>query len=463
MLTFLRFPLSKYLVGIENDIATPLYRQQQPLVNLNSLSGTLNENYLDTGIHCQDKSLNNINVVETWPIIAGATLDESQLAATQRILSKAIAIIQGPPGTGKTFVSVSAIKVLLDNWAPGDAPIVVAAQTNHALDQLLMLIARSEPRCFVRLGGRTSKENKEIRERSLYNVCATAKRSSHDGFGSIGNARKALKAQGEIMAHDLEPLVNCKGPFSAELLLKYGVITQPQYDSLQTNDDWVVSSDSDLPSDAITTWLGQEHLEAASPGCPPINMGFMEEELDFDFEQLQEREGETTTNEEDEMVSLSGLWVPICEVYNGVADCGFNEVRVQRLLAEHTDLWKLPSRSRGSVYRYFQRLLKKAILAAFIAHGTDYTRLTRSRKVGKWGMEAKTIRNEGIKLIGCTTTGLSKYRGLLAAVSPRILLVEEAAETLEGTVLAAMFESLEHLILVGDHLQVSRYINGYLT
>ena len=62
-------------------------------------------------------------------------------------------------------------------------------------------------------------------------------------------------------------------------------------------------------------------------------------------------------------------------------------------------------------------------------------------------------------MIGCTTTGLAKYRGLLAALQPRILLIEEAAETLEGTIMAGMLESLEQLILVGDHKQLQANAN----
>ena len=69
-----------------------------------------------------------------------------------------------------------------------------------------------------------------------------------------------------------------------------------------------------------------------------------------------------------------------------------------------------------------------------------------------------------------TTTGLSKYRGLIQSLKPKIVLVEEAAETLEAFVSVACFKtyvwhsswqmmglkvsSLEHLILVGDHLQL---------
>lgn len=65
----------------------------------------------------------------------------------------------------------------------------------------------------------------------------------------------------------------------------------------------------------------------------------------------------------------------------------------------------------------------------------------------------------GTKIIGCTTTGLAKYRGLIAAMQPRTLLIEEAAETLEGTIIAGMFDSLDQLILVGDHQQLQAHAN----
>jgi hypothetical protein len=66
----------------------------------------------------------------------------------------------------------------------------------------------------------------------------------------------------------------------------------------------------------------------------------------------------------------------------------------------------------------------------------------------------RLIRHLGIKVIGCTTTGLSKYRSLLSAVKARVLLIEEAAETLESNVIGGLLDTIEHLILVGDHAQL---------
>jgi helicase required for RNAi-mediated heterochromatin assembly 1 len=69
----------------------------------------------------------------------------------------------------------------------------------------------------------------------------------------------------------------------------------------------------------------------------------------------------------------------------------------------------------------------------------------------------RLIRHLGIKVIGCTTTGLSKYRSLLSALQPRVLLIEEAAETLEGNVIGGLMESIQHLVLVGDHQQLQAH------
>jgi helicase required for RNAi-mediated heterochromatin assembly 1 len=85
------------------------------------------------------------------------------------MLTKQVAIVQGPPGTGKTFTSVAAIKILVANLRDNDPPLIIAAQTNHALDQLLNHVMKFEAR-VVRLGGRSDKENTEILKRTLYEL-----------------------------------------------------------------------------------------------------------------------------------------------------------------------------------------------------------------------------------------------------------------------------------------------------
>jgi helicase required for RNAi-mediated heterochromatin assembly 1 len=50
------------------------------------------------------------------------------------MLTSRLALVQGPPGTGKTFVGLKAVEILLKNLG---GTIVIACQTNHALDQFL--------------------------------------------------------------------------------------------------------------------------------------------------------------------------------------------------------------------------------------------------------------------------------------------------------------------------------------
>ncbi|KAI9302511.1 RNA helicase [Cunninghamella echinulata] len=58
------------------------------------------------------------------------------------------------------------------------------------------------------------------------------------------------------------------------------------------------------------------------------------------------------------------------------------------------------------------------------------------------------------RVIGMTSTAAAKYRDLLEEVQPTVIIVEEAAEMLESHIVAALTNSLQHLILIGDHQQL---------
>ncbi|CUE74577.1 Hypothetical protein, putative [Bodo saltans] len=58
------------------------------------------------------------------------------------------------------------------------------------------------------------------------------------------------------------------------------------------------------------------------------------------------------------------------------------------------------------------------------------------------------------RIIGATTTGAATYVSALRLLRPKVVIVEEAAEVLECQVLSCLPDSVEHLILVGDHKQL---------
>ena len=119
---------------------------------------------------------------------------------------------------------------------------------------------------------------------------------------------------------------------------------------------------------------------------------------------------------------------------------------------KNRDLYDIPNEYRGPAYRHIQQRLKDAIQTKFQEKAKRYAVVCQEAKIGRWEIEYNFVKSA--KILGMTTSGLAKNRALLQSLNPKIVLIEEAAETLEAYVSVACIDSLEHLILVGDHLQL---------
>jgi superfamily I DNA and/or RNA helicase len=64
-------------------------------------------------------------------------------------------------------------------------------------------------------------------------------------------------------------------------------------------------------------------------------------------------------------------------------------------------------------------------------------------------------------LVGMTSTQAASLSNLLCALSPSVLVIEEAAELLEAQLLSCLVPSIQHLILIGDHQQLRPKVNDY--
>lgn len=456
-----RFPLSEHLINIQREVGAPSYLQANPFVDLTSVFSAGNTECLE-----------NVNVLEDWPQPQRmqtylddsqlrrnrnacnspppqgikTELDASQQSALHRILTKRLAIVQGPPGTGKTHVSVVALKAILQGMVPGDPPIIVTAQTNHALDQLLRHIAVFEPE-FIRLGGRTL-DQEIISKRTLFEIRRAMSIPNIPG-SMKGSAHKRLKEVIEQLMTLLSPLRNENEPLPASLFLKLGLISQDQHDSLAKGaQEWVRLEQQDQVPGDVAAWLGDQ-LILVERKYQPEDFGFEVEEVDLEFEQLKELEAEAKGTTDEDFDTLRGPYVTLSEPFTGRAGRGVTDVQMH---LKGPDLWKIPEDCRGSIYRYLQLRAKEEIRKEVQRIAAHYRTVTKDLKVGKWEVDAHIL--QPAKVIGMTTTGLSKYRGLVSSLKPRIILIEEAAETLEGLVMAACMDSLDHLILVGDHKQL---------
>ena len=112
---------------------------------------------------------------------------------------------------------------------------------------------------------------------------------------------------------------------------------------------------------------------------------------------------------------------------------------------------------RGAVYNLMAQRLKATLRSKVRTKAHEYAEAVQKAKIGRWEVDYNYLKNA--RIIGMTTTGLSKYRGLLHSLGPKVVFVEEAAETLEAFVSVACMKSVEHLILVGDHQQLRGHVN----
>ncbi|KAF2714355.1 hypothetical protein K504DRAFT_366188 [Pleomassaria siparia CBS 279.74] len=432
------FPLSEHLVQVNKQVEAPIYVQNNPYTDLSSIV-TLEEAH----------EFQNVNILQDWPSSNAHGLDTSQSRALKRMLSNRLAIVQGPPGTGKTYVSVVALKILLANLTANDPPIIVTCQTNHALDQLLRHVAEFESN-FVRIGGR-SKDKDKIKKRTLYEVRQGFSQPKVPGSlktRALNEVRKLTTAMQMLLA----PLEANKPPIDHRVLLKLRIMTPEQAESLET-EQCAMGISADTPGIHMEQWLGRCLTPSPRP-LQPDDFGMEWEEDDFEVEQLQELEAEANAQDDEDFETLRGPVTHLNDNQKGKG--GSRHLRtdddIRQLLKKTQDLTTIPVSDRGVIYNYFQRQTKQLILIDFRRRAKEFGYWSEQKKIGMWEQDFRILKLQ--RVIGMTTTGLSKYRGLISSLRPRVVLVEEAAETLEAPVTAACLPTLEHLILVGDHQQL---------
>ncbi|KAL1606332.1 hypothetical protein SLS60_003734 [Paraconiothyrium brasiliense] len=439
------FPLSEHLVKAQKGVEPPEYVRIDPHTDLSPLVS------LEEADKFQD-----VNILQEWPTGDSLTLDSSQSKALKRIMTKKLAIVQGPPGTGKTYVSVVALQAMLQNTRRDDPPIIVTCQTNHALDQLLRHVAEFESN-FIRLGGQTKDQDK-IKKRTLYEVRSTFEQAKIPGSRK-NRAMSAMRQLTAKMRLLLAPFERGQPPLDQRLLAKLGLLTEKQAASLEIGVKSVMGIPQTTPSIEMEQWLGR-CLERWEHPYRPDDFGMPYEEDDFDeAEQLQELEAEAVARDDDDDIeALKGPITALSDNYRGLRGSKLrSEADVRRTLDETEDLITIPLPDRGTIYNYLLRKAKQSLLREFRVLAKQYDEQVYLKKVGQWEEDQGILLNQ--RVIGMTTTGLSKYRALISSLRPRVVLIEEAAETLEAPVTAACFPTLEHLILVGDHQQLRPHCN----
>ncbi|GLJ15080.1 hypothetical protein SUGI_0246490 [Cryptomeria japonica] len=437
------------------------------------------------------------------------TLDASQLNAIRLAVNNRLVLIQGPPGTGKSFVGVRILRIALSADTLPAGPALVVTYKNQGLDHFLLSCLKFCPEGVVRVGGRSTEPTLE-----RFNLFSLLRKSDEFTPDLFDNTKKLERAQREIE----EALKQLQGSrdLSLESVLRHMpdfqlrlMISQGNHDSTPELIPEEVISLSDLLgedsqhskdlyqviSQTLKNWMPNKKTFKMIQEC------FSRQKTSGALKQLTTRCAidETDTDILDEEIKDNGnalveqfLQAKLEEEEDfDEPDEKSNKGRKKNdclWLKENFFTYKSQAFdtnltvSNDIDFEHYQWLLDenpwdlneshRAILVQLIMQ-TSYQKAVKRVEEAKKAYDEICQDIEEIskrrqlqvlkkaKIVGMTTTGAALNQELLKALNPAIVFVEEAAEVLEPQLLAVLGPSVQHLILIGDHYQLSPTVEVY--
>ncbi|XP_001601379.1 NFX1-type zinc finger-containing protein 1 isoform X2 [Nasonia vitripennis] len=460
------FPMEPYLVKGDRNSRPPRY---------------LTSNYSTTLKY--KNMLLPIAQGQPWPPAQQLGLDESQYQAFRCALTQDFAVIQGPPGTGKTFIALEIVSTLLSNhehWKRF-GPIVVVCLTNHALDQFLegILIFTDS---IVRVGSRSKSEKmKKYTLMERRKIVSTPKHSDaravmyetkHELETVLSSMKKArLNVQLLETPYAIVPLA-CLVNYLGEEVLRFS--SNEEFVKWLLGEEIVQNLRFKKPVEPAKTV--QEQLDDG-PGYYDDDENHMDNDLElnydfkvddnFDpifpiesinakFEKTREDIEEYTrmaAENKDLQFDPTPEWREMCMTLTN------QRLRLQQYLAQHPLLGARRDRGRNitndSNWRtYWQWVLisHQSAMDELAKLEREYHHLNLRLNEVKQYVDLDVLKEHLI--VGLTTNGAAKLHLSLRALRAPIVLVEEAAEILEGHVVCSMTKHCQHAILIGDHKQL---------
>ena len=115
-------------------------------------------------------------------------------------------------------------------------------------------------------------------------------------------------------------------------------------------------------------------------------------------------------------------------------------------------IWELSFHKRWELYKSWVEELKHDLTEILKEYEDNFLQCCKDMQNAKRDKDIEALRQADV--IGMTTTGAAKHYEVLQSIKPKIVIVEEAAEVLEGHIITSLSDECEHLILIGDHKQL---------
>ena len=344
-------------------------------------------------------------------------LDHGQARALQHCLSHELSFVQGPPGTGKTYLGLQLARVLLASRKT-KGPILVVCLTNHALDNFLGGLHAAGVSGMVRVGSGSKEEwTKQV---NLSKITRQARNSPREQSTKSFARHERIATFGSIVD-------GCRDASMQTLtgLISWNIVNK-----------YVQSADPDLHQQLYLTenCVSQRFLfeHWAKGGLLP--------ELYHDREKLHrilERELKGDKNRTPETA--------LQEIY----------AKVENLedLKDSKSAWQMSLQKRKHLIDQWKaRIDPDTLIQDLVQDVTKYNDAKQKITEVTKAVHVRVLENASI--IGMTTTACASRWEVLDRAKIEVILFEEAAEVMEPHTLCALWPSVQHVISIGDPLQL---------
>ncbi|KAL1734067.1 hypothetical protein EV714DRAFT_203327 [Schizophyllum commune] len=428
-------------------------------------------------------------------LIDGSYLDHSQAQSVVDTLTREISLIQGPPGTGKSFTGKELLRVLFKNKIK---PIVLIAYTNHALDHMLRsvldagittnivrlgsrstdeLVSQYNLNELERVAGRTSLHRTLQREYAIMKEAQEKMDSVMDTIQVPFVHWSKVKEYLDLHEPELARKFDEDAPFWIQQLHRY------QLQEEEENGEWTEvgkrgkKGEKGVPQTLYGFWRAGLDLRFIRDVPPPVpasgpsgsagilNNGSGVTDIEADAEDADESSFFEAAQPRPDAEPDPRLSFFLSLGFSSVPPMPANNQRARSIeqLQATENPWNLNLRDRTRLAKHWEEEVRQMAYAAnldeFEQRRIQYLEACQNYDNVKNESRRELLRRT--ELIGCTTTGAAKLVSLLNAISPKVLMVEEAGQVLEAHILASLVPSVQHLIEIGDPQQLRPTLATY--
>ncbi|XP_068673108.1 NFX1-type zinc finger-containing protein 1-like isoform X2 [Montipora foliosa] len=116
------------------------------------------------------------------------------------------------------------------------------------------------------------------------------------------------------------------------------------------------------------------------------------------------------------------------------------------------NIWYLSQADRLRLYLFWIESYCEHYRVEIHRGEQEYKQLCEELEAITFEEEEQVIRQATV--VGMTTTTAARYHSVLQRVSPKIVIIEEAAEVMEAHIVTSLSQQTKHTILIGDHKQL---------